>query len=146
MRVVQTIKTKYLMKKFLPALIIIVIAALIVGYFMYNKPHREADDVAPDFTMTPAALLAAYEQDETSADATYLDKVISLKGTVLTVNDLEQGSSISLDAGNEMATVICEFESKDAVKGVQEGQQVTVKGFCSGKLMDVVLVRCNLVR
>jgi hypothetical protein len=132
------------MQKFLPALVIIIIAGLAVGYYLYNKPHREADDVAPDYTMTPAELLSAYEQDETTADATYLDKVISLQGTVLTVNNLDQGSSISLDAGNEMASVICEFESKDAVNGVQVGQQVTVKGFCSGKLMDVVLVRCIL--
>jgi hypothetical protein len=132
------------MRKFLPALIIVIIAGLAVGYYLYNKPHREADDVAPDYTMTPAELLSAYEQDEATADATYLDKVISLQGTVLTVNDLEQGSSISLDAGNVMASVICEFESKDAVKGVQVGQKVNVKGFCSGKLMDVVLVRCIL--
>ena len=133
-----------MIKKFWPFFILILIVAIIFAYKSYNKPHKEADSTQPDVIMTPVELMAAYDADETAANIKYLDKLIQLKGKVKQINQLTTGASLTLDAGQEMAAVICEFQEGDALKGVQEDQEITLNGFCTGKLMDIVLVRCSI--
>lgn len=126
----------------------IILAAVLIGgliaYNMYNKSHVETKDATSDIVISPKELLDAYELDEAAADAKYLDKIIEVKGTVKTINQVDKGGSLTLDTGNDMSSIICEFETVDAYANVKVGDQVTVKGFCSGKLMDIVLVRCSL--
>jgi hypothetical protein len=133
------------MRKFIPY---IIVAAVLIGgliaYNMYNKSHVETKDATSDIVISPKELLDAYELDEAAADAKYLDKIIEVKGTVKAINQVDKGGSLTLDTGNDMSSIICEFESVDAYANVKAGDQVTVKGFCSGKLMDIVLVRCSL--
>jgi hypothetical protein len=47
-----------------------------------------------------------------------------------------------------MAAVTCSFYSEEAgnIKKINPGDEVTVKGKCTGKLMDVVLNKCSLVK
>lgn len=132
------------MRKFLPFILLAAIISGVVGYMVYNKSHIETKDVSSDVVISPQALLENYEMDETAADAKYLDKIIEIKGIVKNINNVASGGSISLDTGNEMASIICEFESSTAYANVKIGDEVTVKGICSGKLMDIVLVRCSL--
>lgn len=132
------------MKKYLPIIIALLAIGIYLAYNMYNKEHVETKNVTADVILTPSELLTAFDTDEEAANAKYLDKIIQVKGKVSSINEVETGGSISLDAGSAVAAIICEFESKDAVATVKIGDEVTVKGFCSGKLMDVVLVRCSL--
>ncbi|MBC7885710.1 MAG: hypothetical protein H7X99_09560 [Saprospiraceae bacterium] len=132
------------MKKFIPYILILIALGIFAGYYMYNKPHAETQGAKADITINPADLLAAFELDETKANAMYLDKIIEVKGKVKSINEVEQGGSISLDTGNEISSVICEFEHAASIDGVKVGDEVIIKGFCSGKLMDVILVRCSL--
>ncbi len=132
------------MKKYIYVLLVLAMIGGLIGYKMFNKGHAETKNVTAEFVLSPSELLTAYESDEAAADAKYLDKIIEVKGKIKSINEVENGGSISLDTGNDMASVTCEFESKDAVNGIKIGDEVTVKGFCSGKLMDIVLVRCSL--
>ncbi|MBK9733477.1 MAG: hypothetical protein IPO92_00340 [Saprospiraceae bacterium] len=132
------------MKKFIPLIFILIAAVALLSYYMYNKPHAETKDAMADVVISPAELLASYELDETKADQMYLDKIIEVKGSIKAINNLTGGSSIALDTGNEMASVICEFESPDAIKSVKVGDVVKVKGFCTGKLSDIILTRCSM--
>jgi hypothetical protein len=132
------------MKKYFPYILIIIFIAGVVGYNMYNKDHKETKDATSDVVISPKELLAIYEQDEVAADAKYLDKIIEVKGVVKEINNVGNGGSISLDTESEMASIICEFESAAAFSNIKVGDEVTVKGFCTGKLMDIVLARCSL--
>jgi hypothetical protein len=132
------------MKKYFPYFLIIIVVVGVVGYNMYNKDHKETKDSTSDVVISPKELLAIYEQDEVAADAKYLDKIIEVKGIVKEIHNISNGGSISLDTGNEMASIICEFESAAAYANVKVGDEVNVKGFCTGKLMDIVLTRCSL--
>ena len=127
------------MKKYIYIILVLAIIGGLIGYKMVNKSHVETKGVTAEFVLKPA-----YDLDEAAADTKYLDKILEVKGNVKAINEVENGGSISLDTGNDMASVTCEFESKDAVNGIKIGDEVTVKGFCSGKLMDIVLVRCSL--
>ncbi len=132
------------MTKLIPYILILLIAAGVFGYYTYNKPHKETSGVKADFVVTPLALLQAYETDEIVADKTYLDKIIEVGGIVKAINQVDKGGSLSLETGSEMSAIICEFESGEVISKISVGDSVTIKGFCTGKLMDIVLVRCSL--
>jgi hypothetical protein len=131
-------------RKILYACFAIGLISGIVVYKLWNKPHKETADAKADVSMSPSDLLAAYNADEAAANAKYLDKIIEVKGKIKSLNTADAGNSLSLDTGDDMAAIICEFESKEGVEHRKVGDEVTVKGFCTGKLMDVVLVRCSI--
>lgn len=132
------------MKKFFPYLVILIVLGGAFGYWQYNKGHKETSGAKADISISPKDLLQAFDTDEASANQKYLDKIIEVEGVVKLTDKTDAGSSLHLETGSEMSAIICEFESPDAVSSVQIGQTAKVKGFCTGKLMDVVLVRCSI--
>lgn len=137
------------MKKYLlfGALGIVAIGA-IVGYMMWNKPHKNIVKAAPDLIMESTNLFSDYEADEATANTKYLNKLIQVTGVVKLVTRDDDGKvSIVLDSGSELAGVICELDelTKHPRTDFKEGEKITIKGICTGMLMDVVLVRCVVV-
>ncbi len=132
----------------LKRIIWVILALAVVGgfiaYKMYTKPHTEVNAMNADFQLSAAQLFQEYSENEDAANAKYLNKVIEVEGDISVINTLQSGSSFGLETGDPMGGVTCEFEAMDATNGLNTGQKVKVKGFCSGKLMDVVLVRCSI--
>jgi len=133
------------MKKWLLILIPALVVAGIIGYRMYNQEHADTSRANADVALTPQELLAAYETEENEANAKYLDKLIEVEGTVSGINSPEKGSSLTLDTGNPLAAILCEFEDANATGGIKAGDKVKVKGYCTGKLDDIVLARCAFI-
>ena len=132
------------MKKFIIPLIIVIGAGGLIGYNMYNKEHEKTASLKANVEITATDLVSNYENDETLANSQYLDKVIAVTGTVMKIDKTDESTSIILDGGNELSTIICQLEDPDA-KLPKEGQEVTIKGLCTGFLMDVVLVRAVII-
>lgn len=119
---------------------------VLIGYQMYNKPHQDLADVTPDYELSATELFTIYDADEAEANAKYLDKVIRVKGKILSLNTDDTGqTSITLDAGGLMGGVICQLDTDIRDTDFQKGENVTLNGLCTGMLMDVVLVRCKPV-
>jgi len=133
-------------KIILSAIALALLIGALVGYKMYNKPHRDLAEANADYELSATELFADYETGETAANAKYLDKVIRVEGEILTVSTDEAGqTSLTLDAGGIMGGVICQLDPEIGDTAFSEGQQVTLNGLCTGMLMDVVLVRCKPV-
>ena len=133
------------MKKILLLAAVLVLAGAAVGFYMYNKPHQDMERAEADMAIQASELYDAFEQDENAANERYLDKVVQVKGKVKSVSKADDGSvSLTLESGSDMFGVICEFDklTEHAETTFETGQEVTLKGICTGKLMDVVLVRC----
>jgi hypothetical protein len=133
------------LKKILPFVLLALMVGGIYGYLQYNKGHKDAKETKADIVISPKDLLNDFETDEASANAQYLDKLIETEGIIQSVDTGEAGSSVILETGDEFSSVICEMDENQSVKKLKVGQNVRLKGFCTGKLMDVVLVRCTLV-
>ncbi len=130
-------------RKIMFVIAILALVGAFVGYQMWNKPHLETANADADAILTPSDLLAEFTKDEAAANTKYLDKILQVKGKVLSINTVETGSSLSLDTGDMMASISCGFEAKDAIVAVKVGDEITVKGFCAGMLTDVSLERCS---
>ena len=131
-------------KKIFLVIGIAILSGAAYGFYLFNKPHQSPADVTPDFKLNSEALITAYEQDEKGANAKYLGKVVEVTGVVSEKTKDEKGKvSITL-AGPDLAGIGCDFERNAAekVSTLNVGDQVKIKGTCTGVLMDVVMVDC----
>ena len=126
----------------------IVICAAI-GWFiynMYNEPHKGVADVKPDIQTTAADLYNDFQRDETAANKKYLNKVIEVTGNVSEVQNVNGSQIILLSSTGDMGGISCQLTNDENSKRniVKKSTIITVKGKCSGYLMDVNLVDCVL--
>ncbi|HNW50144.1 MAG TPA: hypothetical protein PKH79_03620 [Prolixibacteraceae bacterium] len=125
---------------------VVVIGVVALCYVFRSPSHSVAKEKAA-FTLTSDELYAAFEENEATANEKYLGKVIEVTGTVGEVEKAENGQlTVVLTCSNPMGGVRCSFnEKQDEVSGqLTEGSSHTIKGKCSGVLMEVVLDDCSL--
>lgn len=134
--------------KYLLIVVILAVAGVGIGYYLYNKPHQNMEQAAADTSLPATELLRQFQDDETTANQAYLDQVVQVSGQVESVSRDEQGHvQVRLQAGDPLSGVICQLDdlTEHERTDFSPGEQVTFKGLCTGMLMDVVLVRCVLV-
>ncbi len=135
----------YKMKKYFKYLIFLFAIGLVSGFFIYNKPHQNIEKAKVDQSLTASKLFTEFEVDENAANQIYLDKIVEITGVVREVSADENGmTSLTLNTDNEMFGVICQLDNltKHKRTDFKKGEEITLKGICTGVLMDVVLVRC----
>jgi tRNA_anti-like len=132
-------------RNILIAVLVIAVAGAFIGYRMYNERTPTASEKKADLSVEAVALFQAFSQDETAAGKLYNDKVIQVQGTVREVSAPGSGPvNVLLETGDVMGAVVCEFPTGSA-PDYQKGQVVTIKGFCAGFNLDVLLQRCAAV-
>jgi hypothetical protein len=116
-----------------------------IAYYLYNKPHRDVASEQPAFELTADVLYDEYEADENTANAKYLDKIVEVSGTVAEVGTNDAGqTNVIIAAENAMLGGVSATFDETPSNAIVEGQALTVKCRCTGKLMDVVLVNCTV--
>ena len=122
----------------------IVVIACIYGYKEYTRKLPDANKLKVAFNLKAADLLSQFETNEVKATAQYSDKVISVQGIIGSFQSTDTSGTVFLNDGNSMSSVMCQFDKKNfqGMLDLQKGESITIKGICSGYLMDVVMVRC----
>lgn len=122
---------------------VIILLAIGIAYQQYNKPHRSVENETA-IAIQAKQLFNDFYTNETSANSNYLNKVLEVTGIVVALNTNQDGAQIVLlETENPMFGISCTLEqSSDAIK---MGDQVTIKGICTGYLSDVVVNRGVLV-
>lgn len=128
---------------FIAAILMVLVS--IYGYLTYNKKHGDALQLSPDFKLTAVDLFDQYAEDEDSANERYLGKLLEVEGSVSDIENDETSLKIYLFTGDRTSSIQCEFEQNLNVANLEVGRILTVRGFCSGKLLDIVLNRCVLI-
>jgi hypothetical protein len=142
----RIIKKRNAMKKIILLLAILAIGAASFGFYYYNKPRTGVSGLQADQVTEAKMLFEEYSLDENAANAKFLGKVVEVSGNVKSTSTDDRGTlNVVIDAGNELGAVNCQFEKQENLPGLDAGSHVTVKGLCSGLLLDVVLVDCEIV-
>jgi hypothetical protein len=130
-----------MVRKILLTILVLGLIGAGVGIYLWNKPHAKVED-AKGLAITAAQLAKEFGADENAANAKYLNKAIEVSGTVSEVEKNQDGGTmVILDTGDPMAGVQCTMRDKGAV--VNKGQNVVLKGFCSGAgITGVSLTDC----
>lgn len=130
-------------KKIIIGLIIGIVAAVGAGVFLYQQPSETVVNGRAAFVVDASQIFNEYNDDESVANQKYLNQVISVRGRVSDVSAMDSlGVNVVLATSNPLFGVSCQIPQPDETSSVKVGDQVTIKGLCTGKLMDVVLTRC----
>jgi hypothetical protein len=132
------------MKKVLALLLLVtIIVGSLIAYMHYNKPHRNPANEAA-IKVSAAELFKLYENDETKANESFLDKTLEITGTVgeITFNQ-EKKPIVMLQTENTFFGVRCTM--LDNVISAEPGQTITLRGICTGYLSDVVIIQATII-
>ena len=133
---------------------IIIIAGVIIGIVVvgliflkvFQPASRSVDKINPDFTLSSTTLVSEFENDEKMANSLYLDKIIEVSGTIANISDDGSVVVVTLKEPESLSGVLCSFDKNFiSMEKMSLGTKVTIKGICTGYLLDVVLTKCALV-
>jgi len=137
-----------MIKKLIWSLIVaaIIIASLYL-YRQYNRKPADLVDIKPAFIVAASNLVSEFETDEAAANKKFLGKVIQVNG-VLASAGYSQDTLVNIILGDGLHRVGCQFDKRHTtgLGKFQEMNTITVKGICTGYLMDVELNRCVIVK
>ena len=109
-------------------LIAFALCAIVIGYFVWNKPHVEVKD-ADAVEIDAASLYNSFTSDSAKTKSAFLNKVVKVSGVVQEVSvNQQQQQIILLKTSVPGASVNCTMEQKSADK-IKQGDKVIVKGY-----------------
>jgi hypothetical protein len=115
------------------------------GLYTLEKPHSNVEGEDALATLTATALYNEFAKNETEANQKWTGKVLEVKGIITSVT--ESGNYVSLNlAAAADGGVNCSVLKKDlpADNKFNKGDSISIKGKCTGFLMDVNMVDCVL--
>jgi hypothetical protein len=124
----------------------IAVAGIFAALYLYNLKPKDLKNVSPDFVVTAVELQKAFEANEKAASEKYINRIIEVSGEIASVKPGEKNTlNVSLKTGSDFSAVICTFPAMQDLSRFAEGKSVTVRGECSGLLMDVLLNNCAVI-
>ena len=138
----QTKKRNTLRKRLLILGLFIVVA--IAGVYFYYATEKYADTagVKADYSIEAGTFIDEFENNLDSANKKYTEKIITVSGII---SDLEAPDSTTMNVifkdSVSGARAIFAFQEQHlkVASNLKPGQQVTIKGSCSGGSLDGIL-------
>lgn len=135
------------MKKrtYIISIVILFIISVLITYKWYTQAPTSITKLPTNITISAESLFENYEEDEIVSNLKYLDKVIEVNGVVSGI--AFQKNSVTLKTKDDFGSILCGLskEFRSTINTLKVGQRVIIKGICSGYLMDVVLIRCEII-
>ncbi len=134
------LKTKTILWVGIPLLLLFAFAW---AYHLYVKPHQSAAGESADFTIEADSLYQQYQTNEHLSDQKYLGKVIEVSGKLSEIQHSGNNEIWILSPQQGGGGINCQlFAGTKPDPEPKSGDLVTVKGRCTGFLMDVNLADC----
>jgi hypothetical protein len=128
------------MKKVLLLLLVVALAVAGIGVYVWNKPHETVED-RKALVIAADSLANAFLSDEQQANQKFLNQVIEVTGTVLEAGKNQDGKPvITLGVADPLSGIQCTMRENNVVAEV--GKRMTIKGFCNGYTLVVLLSDC----
>ena len=109
------------MRKYKWIVLIAILAVIaIVGYNYLYKSHRDISTEEANFSISVATLANDFKENETNANAKYLDKTIAISGKITAIDTVS--NILVIDE------VVSATLQEKLNKTLQENQKVTIKG------------------
>jgi hypothetical protein len=136
-----------MLKKILIFVTIALLIALSFAVYLFNKKVPTLDHTKTDFVISANDLFNEFETNEELANMKYVDRILEVSGEIIGLHkDISDSLwSVYLKAENAMMYGInCSFTINP--QQLEIGDEVTVKGQCVGKLEDVLLKNCLILK
>lgn len=118
-------------RKILITALVVIVFGSFLAYHFYSNETSDVVNRDPDIKVNAASLVAAFEQDSSSAMKTYLDKVVEVTGTV---KKIDTSGTIILGSEGSESSVVFSLDRRH-LKDYTEtstGSTVVMQGKCTG--------------
>ena len=121
---------------------LLALLAFAYAWRVYHKPHQSAADESVAVSIDADSLYHQYQSDEHAADAKYMGKVMEVTGKLSEVQHSGNAEIWILSTQAGSGGINCQLFPGSKEETPKPGDVVTVKGRCTGFLMDVNLADC----
>lgn len=127
------------------SLLLLVLIGAGWAWHLYDKPHQSAAGESADLTIQADSLYHQYQTDEKTADQKFMGKVLKVSGKL---SEIQHTGNIEIwmltaDPTAGGGGINCQlFAGTRVDPEPKPGDPVTIKGRCTGFLMDVNLADC----
>ena len=118
-----------MLKKVLIAALALLLIGVTVGYFMYNKPHRNIQSEEALYTGDTSGLKAKLDEGIAYFDSVYVQEVVDVSGNITGVGE----TSVTIDH-----IVICSMDTVVDMSQFQRGNDLRVKARVAGAEEDLI--------
>ena len=138
------------MKPYIKITLFIILAVAVItiltALIAFNKKHADTAKVKPDFVITATTLQKEFEDNEVAASTRYINKILEVSGTIASTAPSDSAHlNVSLKTGSDISSVNCVLPAKGDLSKFKPGEEITLRGECSGFLMDVLLKNCAII-
>jgi len=130
------------------AVIIVVAGIFILPNIIKGFGDAKTEDAIqqePAISITASELIAAYDENEVTADGKYKNKNLEVTGTIASIGSGINDPYIVLRDGDSYIGVQCYFENQSKLAELKKGDQITIKGIGKGKLLNVNVEKCKII-
>ncbi len=117
----------------------------VLALFIVYQPQYSTHDLEPDHNIKIGKLYTEFQKNETRASQMYIGKVIQTSGYIKEIQKDVTGANVLLLSKTMksdpliLCTLDANHDTPSADANLTVGKQVTVKGQCTGMLLEVVL-------
>jgi hypothetical protein len=130
-------------------ILLLVLLAAIVGYLYIKEASKENDPTQSkeSIAISVDELCDLFVNNEDSANALYLSKVIDIKGAISSIENNNNRYSLFLSNSDGSTSISCEMDTtqNEKIKLLKPNQEVNIKGYCIGMLIDIELNKCRII-
>jgi hypothetical protein len=135
----KRLKPKY--KKILLGLFIVLLAGAGVVWYIFTEKFTDTANRKSDFTVNAMDFIKEFRQNASMANRKYTEKIVVVNGIVSTIEAADTTANIKFTNASTGDYIIFAFQQQHLAdaKKLKEGQQVSIKGSCSGGAYSQIL-------
>ncbi len=133
------LKPKY--KKILLGLFIVLLAGAGVVWYIFTEKFTDTANRKSDFTVNAMDFIKEFRLNASMANRKYTEKIVVVNGIVSTIEAADTTANIKFTNASTGDYIIFAFQQQHLAdaKKLKEGQQVSIKGSCSGGAYSQIL-------
>jgi hypothetical protein len=119
-------------------IVVVILMAAVYTWYEYNRTVQGLSAVRADYSVNATALITEFVTNEDSANKKYLNKILSVKGTIKSIEAGQGAGTIVLGDASDMSGVRCVLDSSahPMNPSLQQGAVITIKGAITGFSKD----------
>jgi hypothetical protein len=135
------------MKKILILIAIAILGGGLYGWYLYNKPVEDINDLESEITLDADSLSNHFHNDEAAANTKYLGKIVEVHGVVRDLNVDDAGNTVIVKTENKFFGINCGLSKgqETLFENYKIGDKIKIRGECAGYDIDVVMTRCVIL-
>ncbi|MBM3416026.1 MAG: hypothetical protein FJY20_06180 [Bacteroidetes bacterium] len=114
---------------------------MIINKKVWSETHTPTDKEKTDYTVTAADLILEFAANDTAANTKYREKILVVTGNVAQV-ETQADSTINIkfvDTSKHFINLSLDKQEYANAKEIKPGDQLSVKGSCSGSTYSMIL-------